>query len=139
MPFNVDTRGSIPAFHALTGSNTTSHIAGHSKKSAWKTFQVHHHLLKNLGKGKLCTETSQNAEQYICKLYNVDSMSTTDEAQVILFNKSCSPESPPPTSNAHRITYKELIIKQPYGGKPMWPIQYYLILKSWDGRLKKLK
>ena len=69
VPFNVDTRESIPipipisAFHALAGSVTTSYIAGHSKKSAWKTFQVHHHLLKNLGKCKLSTETSQNAEQ----------------------------------------------------------------------------
>ena len=69
------------------------YIAGHSKKPAWKTFQVHHNLLKNLGKGELSTETSQNAEQFICKLYNVDSVSTTDEAQVTLFNKSRSPES----------------------------------------------
>ena len=57
MAYNSDTKESIPACHALTGCDTTSYIAGHSKKSAWKTFQTHHRLLENLGKGELTAET----------------------------------------------------------------------------------
>ena len=78
MPYNADTRESIPAFHSLTGSDTTSYIEGYSKRSAWKTFQTYHHLLENLGKGELTAETSQNAEQFICKLYNINNVSTTN-------------------------------------------------------------
>ena len=33
MPYDLDTRESIPAFHAFTGSNTASYIAGYSTKS----------------------------------------------------------------------------------------------------------
>ena len=44
---------SIPAFHALTGSDTTSFVSGHSKKSARKVFKKHSELLRNLGEGEL--------------------------------------------------------------------------------------
>ena len=46
MLYELDTRESIPAFHALTGSNTASYIAGNSKKCAWMTFQLYCHLGK---------------------------------------------------------------------------------------------
>jgi len=48
--YSVQIRETIPAFDALTSSDTTSYIADCSKKSAWKTFQTHHQLLENLGK-----------------------------------------------------------------------------------------
>ena len=126
MPFNADTRESILAFHALTGSDTTSYIAGYSKSSAWKTFQEYHHLLKNLGKGELTAETHQNAEKFICKLYNLNDVSTTDEARVILFNRSRSPESLPPTSDAlhfhiQRAHYQGAIWRQAHVAYPELP------------------
>ena len=126
MPYNSDTRESIPAFHALTGSDTTSYIAGYSKKSAWKTFQMNHHLLENLGKGELTAETSQNAEQFICKLYNIKNVSKTNEARVILFNKSRSPESLPPTSDAlhfhiQRAHYQAAVWRQAHLAYPVIP------------------
>ena len=34
MLYDLDTRESIPTFHALTDSSTASYIAGYSKKSA---------------------------------------------------------------------------------------------------------
>ena len=40
MPYDSDIRESIPAFHALTGSNTISYIAGYSRKSAWRCIDV---------------------------------------------------------------------------------------------------
>ena len=121
---------SIPAFHSLTASDTTSYIAGCSKKSAWKTFQEHHQLLKNLGKGELTLETSKNAELFICKLYIVQNVSITDEARAILFNRSCSPESLPPTSDALHFHIQRTIIRQLYGDKLIWPIQNYQILEA---------
>ena len=41
---------SILAFHAITGCDSVSFIAGHSKKSAWKVFGTHYELLCDLGK-----------------------------------------------------------------------------------------
>lgn len=41
----------LPGFHALTGSNSTSYIVGHSKKTCWEVFIEYSHLLSGLGKG----------------------------------------------------------------------------------------
>ena len=77
--------------HALTGSDTTSYIAGCSKKSAWKIFQTHHQLLENLGKGEMTAEALKNAEEFVCKLYNVKNVSmSTGVARAILFNRARS-------------------------------------------------
>jgi len=126
MPYSSDARESIPDFHALTGSDTTSYLAGYSKKSTWKTFQMYHHLLENLGKGELTSETSQNAEQFICKFYNLCNVSNTNEARVILFNKSRSPESLPPTSDAlqfhiQRAHYQATVWRQAHLAYPEIP------------------
>ncbi|RXM29763.1 hypothetical protein EOD39_8503 [Acipenser ruthenus] len=37
-------------FHAITGCDSVSYFSGHSKKTAWKVFNTHNHLLKDLGK-----------------------------------------------------------------------------------------
>ena len=123
MAYNSDTRESIPAFHVLTGCDTTSYIAGHSKKSAWMTFQTRHRLLENLGKGE---ETIQNTEQFICKLYKLTSVRNTNEARLILFNKTRSPESLPPTSDAlyfhiQRAHYQATIWRQAHLAYPTIP------------------
>ncbi len=124
--YSVQIRETIPAFHALTGSDTTSYIAGCSKKSAWKTFQTHHQLLENLGKGELTEETLKNAELFVCKLYNLKQVSTTDEARAVLFNKSRSPESLPPTSDAlhfhiRRAHYQTVVWRQAHLSHPNLP------------------
>ncbi len=126
MSYSVQIRETIPAFHALTGSDTTSYIAGCSKKSAWKTFQTHHQLLENLGKGELTEETLKNAELFVCKLYNLKQVSTTDEARAVLFNKSRSPESLPPTSDAlhfhiRRAHYQTVVWRQAHLSHPNLP------------------
>lgn len=126
MSYSTDIRESIPAFHALTGSDTTSYIAGCSKKSAWRVFQTYHHLLKHLGKGELTPETAKNAEEFVCKLYNINSVCTTDEARAVLFAKSRSPESLPPTSDAlyfhiQRAHYQASIWRQAHLAYPEVP------------------
>ena len=72
--FNKLTRGSVAsmlAFHALTGCDTTSYIANHTKGSSWKTFKEHHGLLKNLGIGELTEESIKSSEKCVFKIYNV--------------------------------------------------------------------
>ena len=73
--------GTILAFHALTGSDTTSYISGHSKKTAWMVFQEHHELLQNLGKGELTDEIDKDAEHFVCRVYKVQNVNTVDEAR----------------------------------------------------------
>ena len=49
-------------FDAITGCDTMSHIAGHGKKTAWKTFYLNPDILVNLGKGNLHDETCKLTE-----------------------------------------------------------------------------
>ena len=54
----------LPAFHSLTGSDSTSFLAGHTKKSCWNILE-HYNLLSTLGKGVLSDYTSANTENFI--------------------------------------------------------------------------
>ena len=47
----------LPAYHALTGCDTVSQLCGIGKKSTWKTFKEHTHLLDDLGNGVLTNAT----------------------------------------------------------------------------------
>ena len=84
------------SFHALTGCDTTSYLANHSKKSSWKVFREHHSLLNNLGVGELSEETMQSAEKFVCRIYNVHQTDSVDVARHILFSKGGKPELLPP-------------------------------------------
>ena len=90
------------AFHALTGSDTTSFLAGHSKKTALKVFHTHGHLLEELGSEPLSSATLTDAEKFLCQVYGV-SEDTTDLARVVLFKRGLKPELLPPTSDAARL------------------------------------
>ena len=59
----------ILSFHAITGCDTVSYFAGHSKKTSWKTFTEHHMLLRNLGNGDLDDSTVRSVEKFICRIY----------------------------------------------------------------------
>ena len=99
MHFDTMITETIPAFHALTGSDVTSYFSMHSKNTAWKVLEQNHQLLQNLGKGELTDETSKGAEQFICRLYKVHGVNEVDKACSLLFIKSIAPESLPPTSD----------------------------------------
>lgn len=107
--------GSVSArlpFHALTGCDTTSFICNHSKKSAWKVFLGHHTLLSSLGEGELTEEKMKEVEEFVCKMYKLDSIGSVDEARAILFAKKGKPEALPPTSDALCVHYQTLVWKQ---------------------------
>ena len=66
--FNKVTKGSagsLLAFHALTGCETTSCIAKRIKRSSWKIFKERHVLLKNLGICDLTEETITSSETIV--------------------------------------------------------------------------
>jgi len=50
LPFDNRFLSTLPLFHSITGCDTTSYLAGHTKKSCWKIFKEHHHLPETLGK-----------------------------------------------------------------------------------------
>jgi hypothetical protein len=60
----------LPGFHALTGSDTTSYIDGHAKKTCWEVLKGHHSLLRGLGNIPVLSEqTIKDAEEFVCKMY----------------------------------------------------------------------
>ena len=64
-------RESLLAFHAVTGSDSTSQFAGIAKRSAWAVFQNNSHLLNNLGKEEIPDESViADAESFVCRLYD---------------------------------------------------------------------
>ena len=99
--FTTQTLGLLLPFHALTGSDTTSFISGHSKKTAYKIFTSHSHLLKGLGRGQLTKPKLANIEKFICLVYKMsDNITTTDSARCALFAVVSKPDNLPPTSDA---------------------------------------
>ena len=126
VPFDVAVLEILPAFHALTGSDTTSYIAGHSKKTCWKVFLQHHNLLKDLGDGELKPETAKAAELFICRLYTVPNADTVDKARSQMFVKTHVPEALPPTSDAlslhiKRAHYQAAVWRQSHKQYPDLP------------------
>ena len=99
---------SLLAFHALTGCDTTSYIANHTKWSSWKIFKEHHGLLKNLGIGELTDGTIQSSETFVCRRYNVHRTDSIDAARHLLFSKTGKPEAMAPTSDALRFHLKRV-------------------------------
>ena len=100
-PCQVET---LLSFHAITGCDSVSQLAGHGKKTAWKVFQTHNQLLTDLGTGDITEGIMNDAEKFICRLYKVpDDVDTCDKARVILFSKGCPQETLPPTSDAVRL------------------------------------
>src|SRR6478609_2380673 len=85
-------------FHALTGCDTTSYFANHTKRSTWKVFEEHHKLLNNLGIGELTDDTIKCAEAFVCRIYNVHRTDSVDSARHLLFSKTGKPETMSPTS-----------------------------------------
>ena len=83
-------------FHALSGCNNTSFIAGHSKKTMWQVFKDHHELLCGLGDGDLTQDAISSTEAFVCHTFNdSDRVHTTNEARFMLFSLVRKPEALP--------------------------------------------
>ena len=95
--------GSLLAFHALTGCDTTSFFVNIGKKTAWKFFKESHRLLSDLGVGSLRDDTIKSAEKFVCRMYGIQKSDSTNSARHLLFSKTWKPEALPPTHDALRF------------------------------------
>jgi len=114
----------ILSFRAITGCDTVSYFAGHSKKTSWKKFTEHHMLLRNLGNGNLDDLTMTSAEKFICRVYNVADTESCNEAHATLFSRCRSPEILHPTGDAawlhiRRAHFQAMIWKQAHLTNPI--------------------
>jgi len=65
-------------------------------------------------------------EEFVCKMYKLDSIGSVNEARVILFSKKGKPEALPPTSDAlslhvKRVHYQVTVWKQAHCSEPHLP------------------
>lgn len=131
-----DSATTLLPFHALTGCDTTSYFANHTKMSSWKVFKEHHQLLINLGIGELTEETIRSSEKFVCRIYDVHKTDSVDAARHILFAKSGKPETMSPTSDALRFHLMRVFtIKQWYGEMLTVPNLSFLHPWTWDGNI----
>ena len=76
----------IIPYHAITGCDAVSDVAGHGKGSAWNAFCSNPDLLANLGKGDFHDETFKLPEKFICRMFNIsDEGSSCGNARVVMF------------------------------------------------------
>jgi hypothetical protein len=128
--FNNLPSGSVStllAFHALTGCDTTSYIADHTKRTAWRVFKEHHALLNELGVGDLTKEKIMSSEAFMCRMYNVQRTDSVDTARHLLFPKTAKPEAMPPTSDAFRfhlmrVHYQAMVWINAFCPQPELPV-----------------
>ena len=90
------------AFHALTGCDVASFLAGVTKSSAWRIFKVHGELLSGVGVEPLDEQCLKEAERFVTRLYKIDDLETVDAARYALFGRKNTPKTLPPTSDALR-------------------------------------
>lgn len=100
LPFGSTVLEILPSFHALIGSDSTSFMLGHGKKTAWKVLKQHHERLCSLRRDDLTEKTVRDAELFVCKLYKIQNVAIMGKAHVILLAKCRAPDTLPPTSNA---------------------------------------
>ena len=71
----------ILSFYAITGCDTVSYFAVHSKKTSWKKFtELHMLLLWNLRNGDPDDLTITYAVKFIYRMYNVADAESCNEA-----------------------------------------------------------
>src|SRR5688572_5738379 len=91
------------AFHAITGCDVTSYLAGISKKNAWKTYLESSYLLSILGNIPLSENAIANVEECVVRLYKTnDNVKTCDAARYVLFGKTKKTDSLSPCSDTIR-------------------------------------
>lgn len=118
--------GTLPAFHAITGCDTTSFLAGHSKKSCFNVFIEHHSLLKEFGRGDLSSTTCADVEAFICKVFKAGSCTSSNSARASLFAQAVPLERLAPSHDAlsfhiKRAHYKAAVWLQANQQRPALP------------------
>ena len=123
MSFDPSVSQALLPFHAISGCDTVSFLAGHSKKATWKVFLKQNQLLVDLGIGEISDEVIQSAEKFICRLYG-SSEDDINKVRVHMFTGSTT--KLPPTSDAlrfhiQRSHYQAAIWRQSHVPHPNLP------------------
>ena len=125
----------VPGFHVLTGSDTTSYLAGHTEKTCWAVFKEHHHLLQGLGDGPtLYAEAVHNAKQFVCSVHGSVAANSIDEVRSNLFVKGLSMDQLTPTQDALLCHIRRSHYQA--GGKLTCSIQSCHHQRQWVGKWK---
>ncbi|XP_031340958.1 uncharacterized protein LOC116169072 [Photinus pyralis] len=70
----------LPAFHALTGCDTTSQFGGFGKKTCWKVYLAYSHYLNGVGMDDISEELFIRMYNFVLKIYsknpNITSINT---------------------------------------------------------------
>jgi len=69
---------------------------------------MQHALVSSLGEGELTDEKMKEVEEFVRKMYKLNSIGSVDEARVILLSKKGKPEALPPTSDALSLHVKRV-------------------------------
>ena len=100
----------LPAFHALTGCDSTSALQGIGKASAWRVINKDNEFkeqLSHFGEDPVVSNGSRHSsEAFICSLYHGGRFTKADDVRYFLFcQKNKKSEELPPTceSLAHHI------------------------------------
>ena len=85
----------------------------------------------------------KEVEEFVCKMYKLDSIGSVDEARTILFSKKGKPEALPPKSDAlslhvKRVHYQAVVQKQAHCSEPHLPDPETLGWKIADNKLQPL-
>ena len=119
---------SLLAFSAITGSDNTSYLAGHTEKSVGMHLWITMIFSNTWVKENLTSETMKDAEKFICKIYKMPNISSADQVCTVMFAKAHNLESLPPSSNATKFHVQ----CSHYQTAVMYSIQFCLTHKAWD-------
>ena len=128
----------LPAFHALTGCDTTSYFFSIGKQKVWSHFTTAIELLKDFGISR-AAQTLENVEKLVCSLYGLRERATVNTARALIFRRGKAVEKLPPTSDTllqHtlRCRYQTAVWQQALETEPQLPP-----LDGWklvEGRLR---
>ena len=117
---------SLIPFHTLTGCDTTSFIANHTKTSTWANLLSHSHLIRNLGVYPLQESEYKNIEKIFCIIYKMPEEDDINSVRNKLFTTQQNPNALPPTRDAlyqhiNRSNLQSLIFKKANIPQPILP------------------
>lgn len=90
----------LPAFHALTGCDTTSQFSGLGKKFCWKIYLSHYELLEGVAVEDFNDNLFTKMHNFVLRLYtnNTDISSIDDLRSILAISKTI--DKLPPTENS---------------------------------------
>ena len=103
---STDILKGLLAFHAFTGSDTTSFFFKKGKRSAWKTFVRHPVLMHGIGQGsdEPSPEMENHAESFVSRWYGMTGdIVSVNRVRATLFQQGKHVTSLPPTADALRL------------------------------------